>query len=551
MAHAPADLDEEALADYLAGCLAVSGANFEDRTAGGARAIEWFRHLQGFGFDTVPFFAVHDVGHLLLLLDAFPFRAVTDLDGWSEAERPVRLAYENRFLNALRTDPRFRRMAQVLARQAAWVPPRPGGAAERRDERPEAEDARRRTDALVQRALEILFAPLREARLPDAPRINPVHLRDAALGLRVATTPGVVSLASHVLGPGGGGGLEEARARFEAARPAFFLDHLAAFVESHVPRVDVPRLVREEDFFELAHFEALDRPHRRLFARRVQELVTAAGPIDVARTQVRVESQEASTAVADEGSYPTGGIGEITTRGSIENLVRSEMLYWQGKRETDVAVPGGSGAIDLFALRWAEGDLLYYTRDSGALHRKRRNLVFAIEPAQLRIKDPRHTVSLAVLAYALIARTAEDLFELFGGEGARVELRLVSPDLTEADREEMQLFALRMKEPMRRGDAAMLHGNFAAATPLADPRRRTFVVAVGEVALDAREVERQGASLLRVRLSAEPEPLSRGDTVGTPEGHETVLRLDPAAPDPGLSLAAVRDALLTRVVGVR
>lgn len=486
------ELSSDELADFVIGSLDVSGAAFEDRIAAALRALVWYRHLQGFGYDAIPFVAVHDVGHLLLLGDSFPFRAVTDLDKWGEQERPLRLAYENRFLNALRSDAKFRRLTALIAQQSAGEP--------------------EKQDDLVKRSLEILFAGVREIRLVSTPRVNPVHLRD--LAVLDTTQP------------------EQARARFEQGRADFFLSFLGEFVARQASAIDVPRLLREEDFFELAHYDALDRPHRRLFARRVQELATAAGPIDVARTRVRVESEEASTQVQDEGSYPTGGIGEITTKGTIENLVRSELVY----RMDDAS------GVDLFALRWAEGDLLFYTRDAGSLHRKRRALVFALDPSNMRVKDPRHATSLAVLAYSLIAVTADDLLDLFGGEGARVEIRVVSARPVDADKEEAELFEMRLKEAIRRGDAKITLEARIDGAAAVDARRRTFVVAIGDVPVDEAQVQRAGGQLLRVHLRTQPEDHD-------PEG--SVFYLDPADPAPGDRIGEVRDELLSRIVGVR
>lgn len=488
------ELPAEEIADFLAASLEISGSAFEERNAGLPRALRWFRHLQAFGYEAIPFFAVHDVGHLLLHGDSFAFRAVTDLDKWTEAERPLRLAYENRFLNALRSDTRFRRLVLLLARHR---------------------DEDEKLDALVQRSLEILFAPARSERLEENPSVNPALLRET--------------------GDLAGADIAAARARFEAGHPGLLLALLGAFVAKQASRLEIPRLLHEEDFFELAHWEALDRPHRRLFARKVQELVTATGPIDVLRTGVRVESQEAATLVQDEGTYPTGGIGEITTHGSLENMVRSELVY----RED-------GGEIDLFALRWAEGDLLFYTRDSGALHRKRRTLVFLIEAHGLRVKDPRHAVSRAVLAYSLIARCFEDLLDLFGGEGARADLRVIAARPTDADHEEAALFGMRLKEAMRRGDAHAAVEPAVDPASVVDPRRRTFVVAVGDVLLDEVAVVRQGATVLRVALTPAPPDAPPDDDPET-----TLFHLDPAAPDPADAIAAVRDRLLARVVGVR
>src|SRR5687768_6403330 len=159
------ELTADETADFLLGSLDVSGAAFDDRSASGKRAMDWLRHLHAYGYENVPFFVVHDVGHLLLAGDAFPFRAVADLERWSDAERAPRLAYENRFLNALRSDSRFRRFLQILAQQDVLAPE-------------SADGGERRLDLLVQRALEILFSNARETPLAGAPRLNPVHLRD-------------------------------------------------------------------------------------------------------------------------------------------------------------------------------------------------------------------------------------------------------------------------------------------------------------------------------------------------------------------------------------
>src|SRR4051812_41497241 len=193
----------------------ISGAAFEDRAMGIPRALLWFRHLQGFGFDAIPFFAVHDVGHLLLLGDMFPFKAVTDLDKWGEHERPLRLAYENRFLNALRADGRVRRLIHLLAQL--------------RDEEPKQESR-------VRRGLEILFAPAREERMPENISINPAQLRDLA---------DVAGLDANA-----------AKGRFEAKHKGALFTLLNAFVTKQAARIEIPRLLREEDFFELTHFEA-------------------------------------------------------------------------------------------------------------------------------------------------------------------------------------------------------------------------------------------------------------------------------------------------------
>ena len=54
--------------------------------------------------------------------------------------------------------------------------------------------------------------------------------------------------------------------------------------------------------------------------------------------------------------YPVGGISELSNRGNMENLLRSELLYTEVDSE-----------VDLFEVRYLERELLYYQRDSNQI----------------------------------------------------------------------------------------------------------------------------------------------------------------------------------------
>ena len=58
----------------------------------------------------------------------------------------------------------------------------------------------------------------------------------------------------------------------------------------------------------------------------------------------------------ESGQYPVGGISELSNRGNIENLLRSEFLYTEVDSE-----------IDLFEACYLEKELLYYQRDSNQI----------------------------------------------------------------------------------------------------------------------------------------------------------------------------------------
>lgn len=57
------------------------------------------------------------------------------------------------------------------------------------------------------------------------------------------------------------------------------------------------------------------------------------------------------------GTIPSGGFAELSRRGTIESLVRSELL-WMDAKPTESQLPG-----DLFDLKYAQQELLYYARD--------------------------------------------------------------------------------------------------------------------------------------------------------------------------------------------
>ena len=90
------------------------------------------------------------------------------------------------------------------------------------------------------------------------------------------------------------------------------------------------------------------------------------------------------TSLTDEDHYPTGGFSSIATTGTMENLVISELIYMEDPADKDAA-----GGVDLFDLRYAEGELLYYTRDESQFVRDHRAVGFALSSdlTRARIKD--------------------------------------------------------------------------------------------------------------------------------------------------------------------
>lgn len=115
-----------------------------------------------------------------------------------------------------------------------------------------------------------------------------------------------------------------------------------------------------------------------------------------------------------------GGFASISTQGTFENLVPSELIYME--RTTGGSSPrsGEKPSVDIFTLRWAEGELLYYTRDESVFVRPKRHFVFVLdEPlvsARVKVNGAQWQkvilalASLVVIVRQLVKRlTIEDL----------------------------------------------------------------------------------------------------------------------------------------------
>lgn len=175
----------------------------------------------------------------------------------------------------------------------------------------------------------------------------------------LAVVPGVVR--RELVQPGGAGPTQRA------------VELLVAGYEGLVAGARlVPELLGPGDVFLLTWMERL----RSLEARvALDQLATAAAGTELPR---RVRSRRrvgtALSRIEEESAYPVGGFSSISTSGALENLVTSELAYM---REDD----GPAGEPDLFDLRWAEGELLYYSRDEGAHHREHRAILVLLDPS--------------------------------------------------------------------------------------------------------------------------------------------------------------------------
>ena len=277
-------------------------------------SARWLLTLWGRGDDHLPLHLVHDLGHLLLRGRDFRFASTGSLARWSDAERAGRLAYEDKVLGRWALDP------TVLDAHVAIA----GMSAARRD------------DAVAHAVGLALSGPLLAAE--DLARANPAHLRPWIAELPAVAADDAATLHEKVS--------EEWRAWAEAQH--------AACVRALPPG----RLFHAEDLWEIAHLAELPSESARLALRTILGLTARVGPVSPSvALSLRHKAREVPIEAEEADQYPAGGFDAISTRGTFENLVRSEVAY-VGEGSTE------RGGVDLFDVRFAENELLFYTRDA-------------------------------------------------------------------------------------------------------------------------------------------------------------------------------------------
>jgi hypothetical protein len=155
--------------------------------------------------------------------------------------------------------------------------------------------------------------------------------------------------------------------------------------------------------------------------------------------------KEVPTRVHDEDQYPVGGYTSLSTRGSIESLLQSQLAYIE--RESP----------DLFDMKYVRDELFYYSRDENQFLRRRRAFVFVLFPDLLaaRFKDPELPHQRIVLLQSAILALLHKLSEWLSTDALRFEVLFVQDGEKKPLAEEATLVQLLLREPIERGDAVV------------------------------------------------------------------------------------------------
>jgi hypothetical protein len=238
----------------------------------------------------------------------------------------------------------------------------------------------------------------------------------------------------------------------EAGRAALYDPAVAArIVEGLTLLAKAARRTREllsdAEVFLVENLAALKGLGARVALAQLAEVAQAVVERLPARLRGQVfEDGDAPTALEEDSAYPVGGFSSISTSGSMENLVTSELIYME-EGDDPAARP------DLFDVRFVESELLYYARDESVAVRKKRTLVLVFDPSlqRSRVKDPGETYQRLVWLLGSVTALVRKLSEWLNTEALRFELLFSGEGDEGALAEEEGVLSLLLREYRERG----------------------------------------------------------------------------------------------------
>lgn len=214
-------------------------------------------------------------------------------------------------------------------------------------------------------------------------------------------------------------------------------------------------LVDDREVFAIDHLEVLGSFARRMAADHIGAAAEALSSRLPRRLPANREHRGVKdTQLADDTLYPAGGFTAITPGGSsanIENLVSSELVYMEDD----------SDGVDLFTLRYVEGELLFYTRDDSVFRRHRHVITIALGPDldDARVKDPDVPWQRLVLALGMLVASIRWLTEQLGHEALAIRLAFPPKLLVE----ERELISLLLEGEIQQGIVSLVEEPWDAA----------------------------------------------------------------------------------------
>src|SRR5262249_52523942 len=151
------------------------------------------------------------------------------------------------------------------------------------------------------------------------------------------------------------------------------------------------------------------------------------------------------TRVTDEDRYPVGGYSSISTRGSVESMLYSQLAYMEPQ------------SPDLFDVKFVRDELFYYSRDENQFLRRRRRFVFVFYPDLVvaRFKDAVLPAQRIVMALSRVLTLIRRLSEWLGADSLYFDLIFVRSGSDQVLKDEAELLQLLLREPIDRREVSV------------------------------------------------------------------------------------------------
>ncbi|MEM7384501.1 MAG: hypothetical protein AAF514_06100 [Verrucomicrobiota bacterium] len=495
-------ISEEQVAAYVTGSLSNSGIVYG--LAEIHRALPVYRTVLGHGLYHLPFFFVADL--LQILENGFEVRFRSEESNEpspsDSAIRKTRMRYERECLGRL-----LQTSDITSAIEIAATSDNPAGAIER----------------LLLQILTVLGP-----HFPKEHLLNPGLLRDFALP---SDDESLVDLQESTT----------------------FHPDIATFLANLNANVNWSQLLFEEDLFELAHLDTLGTEHLRVGCRQILELSRRLKATEPHQIDLNKHEEGAETAFVDETHFPSGGLAGLTNRGSFENLLTSELVY----------LDEGTKDISLFELRYAEGELLFYLRDSGNLRRKRRSIHFVFDLGPLfETKQPGYDWQYSVLLQGLCLRLLHDLFAIFEMDALRFHFhylkgKRMTPTSESFLEGEIGIMRTVLADYVKHGWVTFDTPSTLKLESLVDPKRKSYAVILTatktattwqDLIAPFEDEEPNSLHTAMVAVDTETDPTTRSPLGPLTNEAKALIEL----PRAGLTieeLAVRRDAILANLVG--
>ncbi len=298
-----------------------------------------------------------------------------------------------------------------------------------------------------------LVSDSRWGQVMDAVLAAPKELKGVAIGLlvsqvlkRLEVTDGVPvsqAVVRKLVGKTPEQVVEEGRAslRERSDVSAMVLRGLEA--TAHAARKSRD-LLTDAEVFVLENVAALKGLGPRVALGQLAEISRDVEDTLPARLKSHHSEGDKATQLEEESAFPVGGFSSISTQGSIENLVTSELIYMDD---------AGAERPDLFDIRFVEGELLYYARDESVAVRRRRTLLLVLDASLdgCRVLDEGARAQRLVWCFASVVAMVRKLSSWLEAEALQFEVVSTRDGNSSVLAEDLAVLGLLLREWKERG----------------------------------------------------------------------------------------------------